>query len=119
MKKFLFNNKVLRHRRKKLRREQTVAEGILWQGLRNRQIKKLKFYRQYSVGPYILDFYCPEIHLAIELDGESHDNADAKVYDVERTSYLESLGIKVMRFKNEEVMNDVEEVLGKIMHNLQ
>ena len=114
MKKFLFNNRMLRGRRRDLRKRQTSAEEVLWKAIRSRKFHKLKFYRQYSVGPYVLDFYCPELSLSIELDGDSHSTADAKVYDQERTAYLQSLGIDELRWKNEEVLNNLEKALGQI-----
>lgn len=97
-----------------MRKNQTEPERILWERLRNKQQSSHKFYRQYGIGPYILDFFCPAINLAIELDGESHESTDAKIYDKERSRYLESFNIRVVRFKNKEVINDITEVLGRI-----
>lgn len=114
MKKFQFNNKILRERRRDLRKSQTTAEEKLWECLRDHQLSGLKFYRQYSVGPYILDFYCPKLKLAIELDGKSHNKSDAKIYDIERTRYLKNINVNVMRFKNLEVTENTAEVLTKI-----
>ncbi len=111
--KILYNNKILRDRRRELRRNQTEPEKALWRELSNRQVKGLKFYRQYSVGPYILDFYCPKIRLAIELDGKTHDSVDAKVYDKERTDFLKSLNIAEIRFKNEEVSGVVTDIIDR------
>ena len=102
--KFPFNNKILRDRRRDLRKNQTKAEEKMWQMLRNRKFRRLRFVRQFSVGPYILDFYCPSIRLAIELDGQIHSKKDSQIYDQERTRYLENFNIKVVRFKNEEVI---------------
>lgn len=114
--KFLYNNKIFYDRRQELRRNQTEAEKIIWQNIRNRKINVLKFYRQFSIGPYILDFYCPQIKLAIEIDGNSHGTADAVIYDKERTKFLESINIKVVRFKNEEVVKNIDNVIKKV-HN--
>ena len=114
VKKFLYNNQTLRDRRRELRNNQTKPEEILWQYLSNNKIKGLRFFRQYSVGPYILDFYCPKLRLGIEIDGESHDTSDVKIYDKERTEYLDGADIKILRFKNEEVVSNIEGVLSKI-----
>ncbi len=114
MKKFLYNSKIFRDRRRDLRKDQTEAEKILWNNLRDRKLNGSKFIRQYSAGPYILDFYNPENRLAIEVDGKIHEKIDARIYDQERSEYLESLDIKIVRFKNEEVINNIENVLEKI-----
>jgi len=104
--KGVYNNSVFKDRRRELRANQTEAEKILWGKLRNRQLEKCKFWRQYSVGPYILDFYCPKIRLAIEVDGSQHD--EALEYDKEREDYLLGLEIKTIRYKNNEVMNNTK-----------
>jgi very-short-patch-repair endonuclease len=111
---FLYNDQVFKARRQELRGRQTKAEEVLWQRIRAGKVNGLKFYRQYSVGPYILDFYCPKIRVGIELDGESHDTTDAKIYDHERTTYLKGNKIKVIRFRNEEVIDNVERVIRTI-----
>ena len=110
----IYNNKVLRDRRRELRNNQTEAEKILWLQLKGRKLLGFKFDRQYSVGPYILDFYCPKIRLAIELDGIQHMEKSALLYDQDRTRYLEALNIKVIRFQNDEVINNITLVLDKI-----
>ncbi|MHB1357431.1 MAG: endonuclease domain-containing protein [Anaerolineae bacterium] len=96
---------------RQLRREQTSAEGLLWALLRNRQVMGLKFRRQHPIGPYVLDFYCVEAHLGIELDGGQHDVIEVIESDQERTAYLEARGIKVIRFWNHEVLRTTEVVL--------
>ena len=78
-------------------------------------VNTLKFHRQYSVGPYILDFFCPQVRLAIELDGEQHK--DAIVYDKERESFLKNSDIKTIRFWNSEVLEDIGKVLNIIKEN--
>ncbi len=109
------NRASLKVRRKELRKNQTDCERILWQKLRNRQVNHLKFFRQYSFGSYILDFYCPEIRLAIELDGGQHMTAENKEYDQQRTSYLEANEVRVLRFWNTEALNNLEEVLTEVL----
>lgn len=90
----LYNTSKFKERRQELRRNQTPYEEKLWQYLRCRRMKKKRFFRQYSVGPYILDFYCPENRIAIELDGKQHET-EQKEYDKERDWYLQMHDIKV------------------------
>ena len=94
-----------------LRKEETKAEKILWKELRNRNLG-IKFRRQHPIDKFILDFYAPEIKLAIELDGLIHK--ENKEYDKIRTEYLESKNIKVLRFWNSEIENNLEAVMLKI-----
>lgn len=112
---FLYNNKIFRDRCRDLRNNQTEEEKILWSKLKNKQIREFKFVRQYSVGPYILDFYCPKIRLAIELDGTQHKEKEAILYDQERNNYLEAVSIKTVRFWNSEVQKDIEGVVSRII----
>ena len=111
---FIKTDSALKDRRRELRRNQTDAEKTLWAKVRNKQFCGLKFFRQYSVGPYILDFYCPEKNLAVELDGGQHNVPDGREYDVERTAYLNALGIEVARFWNNEILTNIEGVLETI-----
>jgi very-short-patch-repair endonuclease len=97
----------------------TEPEIILWSKLKTRQMAGCKFRRQYSVGPFVLDFYCPEKKLAIEVDGSSHFGEGAEVYDGERQSYIEQFGIRFLRFTNSDVRNNLYEVLGKILEKLK
>jgi len=113
----LYNNQSFKTRRKELRKNQTEAEKILWNKIKNKQLDAYKFFRQYSVGPYILDFYCPLIRLAIELDGGYHKKE--KIYDEERERFLSGNFIKTIRFKNEEVVNNMENVLKVIRENFK
>ncbi len=89
-------------------------EQRLWYYLRNKRLNGLKFKRQYSVGRYIVDFYCAELHVAIELDGDSHYTDDAQEYDRIRTEYLNANNIRVLRFTNTEAMQNTKEVLQRI-----
>jgi NDP-sugar pyrophosphorylase family protein len=99
-----------------LRTTQTDAEALLWHLLRNRNLMGVKFRRQHPVEPYILDFYSPEVHLAIELDGGQH--ADKRAYDQERTLYLQRQGITVLRFWNNQMLTETESVLEEIWRQL-
>ena len=100
--------------RKNLRNNSTSAEATLWLLLKNSQLDGRKFRRQHSVGAYILDFYCPAEKLCIELDGADHYTVNGEAYDEERTKYLNSLNIRVIRFENKEVFQAIEYVLGRI-----
>jgi very-short-patch-repair endonuclease len=111
----VYNDQIQKFRRRELRKNQAKAEKILWYAIRGRQIDSLKFHKQYSVGPYILDFFCPQIRLAIELDGEQHK--DAKEYDTERERFLQNEDIRVIRFWNREVETDLPRVLRVIKEN--
>ena len=117
--KFPLNNPKFKQRRSDLRKNQTEAEKTLWQELRNRKLFGIKFYRQYSAGPYVLDLYCPELRLAIELDGGQHADGNAKDYDEHRSKYLLIYGIKVIRFWNNDVINNMEGVMSRIMEQIE
>jgi len=108
----LYNSKNLKQQRRSLRRSQTDAEKKLWQVLRDKQVQGLKFFRQYSVGKYVLDFYCSTVRLAIELDGGQHMDSG---HDVERTSHLARQGIFVLRFWNNDVLSNLEGVCERIV----
>ncbi|CAH9017001.1 endonuclease domain-containing protein [Candidatus Nitrosacidococcus sp. I8] len=79
----------------------------------------VKFRRQYGIAHYIIDFYCPELKLAIEVDGENHFSETAQVYDKTRNHYLESLGILTLRFNNDEIMNNMEGVYYRIQQQIR
>jgi very-short-patch-repair endonuclease len=99
-----------------LRKNQTKAEEIMWNLLRNRKLKGFKFRRQHPVAPlYILDFYCVKSKIAVELDGKHHNERQQQEYDTERTNILKQLGITVIRFTNIEVMNNSEYVLDQVL----
>ncbi len=110
----IFNKTELKERRRTLRKNQTPAEKKLWDYLRNKQFLNLKFFRQYSIGYYITDFYCPKIKLVIELDGPQHFTEYSTDYDKVRTEIFESIGINVIRFRNSDVMGNIERVLDEI-----
>jgi very-short-patch-repair endonuclease len=119
MSKLIHNNEIFIERRRELRQNQTPSEKKLWWYLRGQKLGA-KFKRQHSIGGYILDFYCPEKKLIIELDGEVHNSEEAREYDTVRDKYFIELGYKVLRFKNEEVedKNKIEGVLEKIQSYL-
>lgn len=100
-----------------LRKEATEAEKILWESIRNSQLG-FKIRRQHPIRQRILDFYCHESHLGIELDGDIHEQAEQALYDQERTEALADLGIRIIRFKNEEVFHDLPMVIARIKESL-
>ena len=97
-----------------LRNNMTEAEKLLWEKLRNKQIEGLKFRRQHAIGQFIVDFYCHEKKLTIEVDGGYHLNRSQSEYDNNRTYELEKFGLKVLRFKNDEIINDINNVVQDI-----
>jgi very-short-patch-repair endonuclease len=110
----IFNRTQVKARRRSLRNNLPTAEIILWSKLKSRQIMGCKFRRQYSVGSYVIDFYCPELKLAIEIDGDSHYRKKAIEYDMERQSFIESFGIRFLRFTNSDVYRNLSGVLTEI-----
>ena len=114
-----FNAKEQKLKRQYLRNNATPAERLLWSELRKKKLDHCKFRRQHGVGPYITDFYCPEMMLAIEVDGGSHNSVSAQEYDQNRDMFFHAHGITTIRFRNEEIMNDVNEVLRRIAHILR
>ena len=96
---------------KTMRHNSTDAEHLMWQLLRAKRFMNLKFRRQHVIKPYIVDFYCHEIGLVIELDGSQHRTDDAIEYDAKRTKLLEALDLRVVRYWNSEVLGKTEAVL--------
>jgi len=101
-------------RARELRSASTDAERMLWQRLRNRQLKNAKFRRQYPMKPYVLDFFCIEAQLVIEVDGSGHAGQAKRKTDQMRTAFLESCGCRVLRFWNNEVLSNIDGVLTRI-----
>src|SRR5262245_5349246 len=113
-----YNTRSQKNFRKQLRNSLTAAEALLWQNLKGRQLLGRKFRRQISVGRYIVDFYCPEAGLVIELDGERHFSITIDEYEAQRTKYLEQEGLRVIRFENKELYENLEGILEKIKETL-
>ncbi len=109
--KKIFTKFTLKERRQSLRKNMTNAESLLWSNLKNKQLG-FKFRRQHSIGIYIVDFYCKDKNLVIELDGEIH--LKNKNYDKERDYYLKSLGLNIIRFKNQEIESDLDKTITSI-----
>lgn len=115
-----FNSSIeILNRAHSLRKEETDAEVMLWQMIRNRQIGGLKFRRQHAIAGFIADFYCHEAKLIIEVDGEIHESVTQIERDANRTYELEKLGIKLLRFTNREVKFEQEKVKNKIFEYLK
>lgn len=101
-------------RARTLRRNGTPAEKLLWERLRARKLLGYKFRRQHPIFSYILDFYCHKAKLAIEIDGDQHEETQVKEYDAKRTVHLKKHGISILRFKNAEVIDDIDSVQQQI-----
>jgi very-short-patch-repair endonuclease len=114
----VFNRPSTRGKRKDLRRSQTEAEIALWQKLRDKEFMGYKFFRQYGIGEYIADFYCPQHKLVIEIDGSHHYSDGGREYDESREEYMSSLSIKTIRFSNLDVLQNIEGVLAEIAKEL-
>ncbi|MBU0577217.1 endonuclease domain-containing protein [Patescibacteria group bacterium] len=108
---YLYNQESKNQLRKKLRNNMPPAEIFLWNVLKNKQINGLKFRRQYSIGPFVVDFYCPKLKLAIEADGDSHFSEEAYRYDKKRQTYIERYKIKFLRFTNDEIYEFLDGVV--------
>ncbi|MFQ5610590.1 MAG: endonuclease domain-containing protein [Anaerolineae bacterium] len=102
----------IQQRARELRQQMTPAEKTLWQRLRNKQLNGFKFRRQHPLGPFIADFYCPACRLVVEIDGDIHDLQPER--DAARTERFEQYGYRVIRFRNEQVLDDLEGVLTAI-----
>ena len=111
-------NKHLKPYARDLRKNMTDAERYLWSKIRRKQLKSYQFYRQKSIGNYIVDFYCPAVKLVIELDGGQHYTPEGKTSDEKRDNYLASLGLTVLRFSDREVFTNIDGVLKKIYRYL-
>ena len=109
-----YNRKSQKERRRYLRNNATRAEKILWFSLQGRQVAGYKFRRQHGIGLYIVDFYCPELKLAIEADGESHIPDRAQQYDRRRQAWIEKQGITVLRFTDVEIFSNADRVIRRI-----
>jgi len=114
----VFNRRDRKEQRKGLRNNLTEPERLLWNKLRQRQIYKIKFRRQHSIGSYIADFYSPSLKLVIELDGDSHFHKSVEKYDENRTACFKNLGCIVIRFTNIEITQNLNGVLEEIIEKI-
>ena len=106
----VFNQKEQKTIRQSLRNSVSTIEKILWSKIRNQQLG-VKLRRQHGIGKYIVDFYCPDFQLVIELDGDSHYQEGAQEYDHIRDEFMRAAGLRILRFTNIEVMNNLDEVV--------
>ena len=108
------NQKAIEKFRRALRHNLTPAEAVLWKAIQRGKLDGRKFRRQHSAGKYVLDFYCPTERLAVELDGAHHFTLAGNQHDSERTAYLNSLHIRVLRFENDLVFTQLDWLLDEI-----
>ncbi len=109
-----YNKKSEIEKRRFLRKEQTFTEKIVWTYLRRKQMLNYKFRRQYSVDYYVIDFYCPRLKLAVEIDGDVHNQLDQKEYDVKREDHLRKFNITFIRLTNEELLGNPNKAFKRI-----
>jgi very-short-patch-repair endonuclease len=114
-----FNKKKDQAKRRSLRKNMPKSEVLLWSKLKNRQMHDERFLRQYSVDQYVLDFYCPRLKLAIEVDGDSHFIPGAEEQDKVRQEYIEAFGIRFLRFTNEDVCRNADGVCLMIYEEIE
>jgi very-short-patch-repair endonuclease len=115
----IHNNRRFAKKRSSLRRNPTDAESVLWKNLKKSQLDGKKFRRQHSIGPYIVDFYCPEFRVAVELDGAKHMTPIGSEEDEKRDKFLRKLNVRVLRFENRLVFESLELVLDAIRAALE
>lgn len=111
----IHNNKILKERRKNLRNNLTSAEALMWTLLKNKQVEGRKFRRQQSIGSYIVDFFCYEENLVIEVDGSIHNDPVKMYNDKSKDEFLVNNGFNVLRIMNAEVFADTNRVVNKII----
>ena len=114
----IYNRVSEKEKRRELRKNMPWAEIILWSKLRGKGIQGYKFRRQYSIGKYVVDFYCPQIKLAVEIDGESHFIEGADKRDQERQTMIESYGVSFLRFTNRDIYERLEGVVERIIQRM-
>lgn len=111
----IFNQTKQKRLRIHLRKKSTEAEKLVWQKIRNRQLLGLKFRRQYGIEKFVVDFYCPELKLSVEIDGVTHSSEEELRRDKERQSRIEEFGITLIRFTNLDVYQNLDGVLTAIL----
>ena len=111
-------NKNLKKYSRELRKNMTAAESLLWLKIRGNQLKDFQFYRQKIIGNYIADFYCPKANLVIELDGGQHYSSDGQEKDTKRDAFMAGIGLKILRFSDRDVFENLNGVVEKIWMEL-
>jgi very-short-patch-repair endonuclease len=112
-------NPNLKHLARQLRLSMTDAENRLWQAVRKRQLNGFQFYRQKNIGEYVVDFFCPKADLIIELDCGQHYSEEGRLKDERRDAYLKRFGLRVLRFSDREVFEELEGVLERVLVYLE
>ncbi len=112
-------NRNLKQYSRQLRENTTDTERNLWAKVRMKQLKGYQFYRQKPIGDYIVDFYCPKAKLVIEVDGSQHFSDEMIEYDRIRDEYINSLGLKVLRFTNTDILTHIDGVVESIIENMR
>jgi very-short-patch-repair endonuclease len=115
---FLHNDPVFKTLRQKLRNNPTPAESLLWQRLRSRQFHGLKFRRQQGVGNFVVDFFCYQLLLAMEVDGDTHGSPQARAHDKTRDDFIRSYGITMIRITNDDVLRNIDGVMTYLEQRL-
>lgn len=110
-----FNKTKETEKRRLLRTKATRTESFLWSHLRNKQLGGLKFRRQFSINNYVVDFYCSSLRLAIEIDGDIHEQKNVRKMDKIRQEQIESLGITFLRYTNKEIINEISKIKKEIL----
>ena len=105
--------------RRELRRNMSPAEKLFWSKVANRQFLNLKFRKQHGVGPYVVDFYCPSVQLITEIDGDTHFGKENEARDAKRTEYLMSLGYRIIRYNNLDVLNNIDGVFQDLENKIK
>ncbi|MFA6474537.1 MAG: DUF559 domain-containing protein [Patescibacteria group bacterium] len=118
MESAIHNVRRLKDVRRALRRNMPKSEVVLWSYLRNRQLG-VKFRRQHSIGPYIVDFYCPGKRLIIEVDGENHANSEQRAEDLARDVFAQQCHIRVVRVLNTDIQENIRGVIDEILHYIR
>ena len=103
---------------KSLREKMTQAEIILWEEIKGNKLEGYKFRRQHPIHKFVADFYCHKLKLIIEVDGEYHENKDQVEADIQRSELLKYHGVEVIRFSNEEILSNIEEVVKRIKEKM-
>ena len=115
----IYNKACEKDKRRMLRSNMPRAELALWTKLRSKGLDGYKFRRQYSVGKFVVDFYCPRLKLAVEVDGDSHFSEGSERGDKERQHFIESFGISFLRFTNNDIYENLDTVLERIEASIQ
>ena len=118
MARYLKGHSENRERKRLLRSEMTRSERLVWSRIRAKQFESLKFRRQHGIGPYIVDFYCPEKAVVIEIDGDVHALDSQTEKDRQREKYLRALGLRIIRYANDDVLNRLDDVLEDLWEQM-